>query len=1196
MHLKVDRRTCWVFWGAIVFALFFFGPVQARANQSSWLRIYANFQETLSYFEGGSFPAGYLTGTSIVQLLDGNLLLAGFVKPVQGNDRRLAVLKVGPEGAFSWYHELGPRAPGYNAPVPLSRRDHLTWAEAVATPDGGAAVVFGSHLVKLNPDGVPEWTRRFVRPITVGDEQRQVDIRLTSLTSREPEGFFLLGVEPENPVRPEVAGHLVLIATDSQGQNPQAKLYFGLQKADRPKLLRTAGGLIVGAEPRAVAKISLDGASVQGISLVSLPFSRGPARRPDRGQLWSYQSLALMEDGDVIFSGVYDLSYPTYGAPGALICRLDPSLSSVRWTSRIHSRIHGGQTIVQAVAAKGNDLFLVGNSSEFGATDPRVNPNALAMKMDGSGNLVWISSLGRKRRSEAKSEYTDEWGLAVAPAADGGLFLAGSANSFSHPVPFHRIRQWATEHCDLLLARFGSDGGLANLPQGRYPAIFNQTDPGDKKKVDVVHPPLAIQDLAVSVSPVEVRALTVTFESITADLDTQYSNDALAQGNKPPVASFTVKPHPGGNSLEALLDAGSSSDPDDDPIAEYRWEFSDGRTAGGRLITYYARSTGNHKVTLTVKDQYGHQSDPLTKEFWMFRQVRDDSLPPGLACGEKAGYEIEVLTGDVQDAGTDARAYLSLWGPADEDGQRCSSGDLNLSVDNTPANKPGTDLFERGQTDSFTFPQQYSDRGRLTEVDYAILRHDNSNNKPGWFVEGFRVRDTTNDQDWYFVPLRWLADNQSENQSTWGQFEPCEPYPRGVMIGCNPGLGWQVTLASDLIVILPQEAGTVYLTAGNRDQELEVYRQGTLIGRQVKNGSGLRRPPYIHPDERGVAVEADQVTAPTRYEFKIRSGGDWRSGVIWLFPHQWADYQATARQVTLLLPLKDQTGEIFGIWDRARTYLLGQSGDYAGALQKIIDYGRDSIGIFGDIPDDALKDLTEDALEQYVENYLVVALASKSVELSADALSEMKTIFTCLTQALDWGLRLGGLLTELQGQVYEGTILREIPGHNSAFQVLGPLIEALKSKTESLIARAEANDPAQCQELMGQIKTLVAGDLAELSQAQIQAGANDPEAFKIDYQALGVSSTTAEHYPLAFLLLSHYHTARDHWANPDLPGEYCWYGTPAQNAGCDALAKYGICDDAAKKAATREAMENYLPFLEGFGSLTAILLNACLTP
>ena len=1197
MSEKAGGSIHGIFWGAIVSIIFLLGPVPAYSDPIDWLRIYANYQETIEYLEGGSRPAGYLTGSSITPLQDGDLLVTGFVKPVQGNNRRLAVLKAGPGGGVSWYRELGPLTPDRAAPIPQKHNEFLTWAEAAALPDGGAAVVFGSQLMKLNADGEPEWTRRFIRPYQTGDKVRAFDLRLKAVVLREPEGFFLLGVEPQNPLHPEWGGHLVLIATDTQGQNPRASLLEGLKEGSRPKLLRTESGLAVGADPKAVALFSPEGSFIRARALESLPFLRGPERRPDRGDLMSFRGLAVMAGGDLSFGGLYDLSYTTYDAPGALVCRLSPDAASVRWTTRVHSRIHGGWTEILDLAAQGDDIYLVGNSSEFGASEPRVNNTAVAMKMDGAGNLVWISSLGRKRRSEARSEYTDDWGLAAVPAGDGGLFMAGTTNSFSHPVPFHRIKQWATEHCDLLLARFGPDGGLSNVPQGRYPAIFNQTDPGDKKMVDVVHPPIEIRDLPVTVSPVEVRALTVNFESTAAQWETRFSDDPRT-GNKPPVADFTVAP--GKALLTAALDGSSSSDPDDDPILDYQWRFGtngfdNGRTGTGRTVVYRGGAAPDHSATLTVKDQFGLESAPVTKNFWIFQPTNNEAPPAAEVCRGGAAYEIEVSTGDMKDAGTDAKVFLSLWSPADEKGRRCTSGDFRLDTGSSPGFRKGMNLFERSGVDHFNFPDLGQYRA-LSQVDYAILRNDNSGHKPGWFVEGFKVRDATNDKDWYFVPLAWLSKTEPAARPGWGQFQPCEPYPCGVLLGRNPGLAWRLTAASNHVIILPKNAESVFLTACERDQELEVYLGDESKGRQDKNGSGPRRPPYIGENERGVEVRADQITGPTRYDFKLRSDGGWQSGAVWLFPHQWTGYQATARQVTLLMPLEGRTEELFDVWNKAEARLKGTTIDLTAAFQGVVDYGRDAIGIFGDIPDNTLQGMTQGAAEEYLNNQLVVALASKSVELSADALSEMRTVFTTLTQAYDWGNRLDGVVTDLQGQVFEKVVLEEIPEHVTDLSTIKDLLAVLKTETENLISQVQANEPYQCREIMSRIKTLVAGDLAGMTQAQLQAGAGDPEAFKIDYRELGVASGPARGYPLAYLFLAHYHTARGKWGNPDEPEEWFWHDTSAQNDLCDELAKYGICTNDVRKSANVSAMKKYVPLLEGLGSLISILLNACLVP
>jgi hypothetical protein len=79
-------------------------------------------------------------------------------------------------------------------------------------------------------------------------------------------------------------------------------------------------------------------------------------------------------------------------------------------------------------------------------------------------------------------------------------------------------------------------------------------------------------------------------------------------------------------------------------------------------------------------------------------------------------YQISVLTGNLDHAGTDARVYLTLFG------ERANSGERELD---NPRNN-----FERSCQDVFSF--EIEDLGKLHSVR---IRHDNKGDSPGWFLD-----------------------------------------------------------------------------------------------------------------------------------------------------------------------------------------------------------------------------------------------------------------------------------------------------------------------------------------------------------------------------------------------------------------------------------------------------------------------------
>ncbi|WP_456487125.1 NosD domain-containing protein, partial [Candidatus Alkanophaga liquidiphilum] len=73
----------------------------------------------------------------------------------------------------------------------------------------------------------------------------------------------------------------------------------------------------------------------------------------------------------------------------------------------------------------------------------------------------------------------------------------------------------------------------------------------------------------------------------------------FAPESQPPVASFTYSPkHPSVNQ-PVTFDASASYDPDG-TIVSYEWDFGDGTTASGVVVTHAYSAAGSYTVTLTV--------------------------------------------------------------------------------------------------------------------------------------------------------------------------------------------------------------------------------------------------------------------------------------------------------------------------------------------------------------------------------------------------------------------------------------------------------------------------------------------------------------------------------------------------------------------------------------------------------------------
>ncbi|XP_017713332.1 PREDICTED: lipoxygenase homology domain-containing protein 1 isoform X9 [Rhinopithecus bieti] len=119
---------------------------------------------------------------------------------------------------------------------------------------------------------------------------------------------------------------------------------------------------------------------------------------------------------------------------------------------------------------------------------------------------------------------------------------------------------------------------------------------------------------------------------------------------------------------------------------------------------------------------------------WLARGKEDNELVVELVPAGKPGpepnvYEVQVITGNVPKAGTDANVYLTIYGEEYGD-----TGERPLKKSDK-SNK-----FEQGQTDTFTI---YAiDLGALTKIR---IRHDNTGNRAGWFLDRIDITDMNNE-------------------------------------------------------------------------------------------------------------------------------------------------------------------------------------------------------------------------------------------------------------------------------------------------------------------------------------------------------------------------------------------------------------------------------------------------------------------
>ncbi|XP_070707153.1 lipoxygenase homology domain-containing protein 1 [Pempheris klunzingeri] len=109
-----------------------------------------------------------------------------------------------------------------------------------------------------------------------------------------------------------------------------------------------------------------------------------------------------------------------------------------------------------------------------------------------------------------------------------------------------------------------------------------------------------------------------------------------------------------------------------------------------------------------------------------------------ISISQKVIYEVTVVTGDVQNAGTDTLIFMSVFG-------------ANGSTEEMLLQK-NEDRFERGQED--TFNMEIDDIAPLRKMR---LRIDGSGSRPDWFLDQVIMRNLTTEEVSVFTYEDWLS-------------------------------------------------------------------------------------------------------------------------------------------------------------------------------------------------------------------------------------------------------------------------------------------------------------------------------------------------------------------------------------------------------------------------------------------------------
>ncbi|XP_068093489.1 oxygen-regulated protein 1 isoform X2 [Hyperolius riggenbachi] len=110
-------------------------------------------------------------------------------------------------------------------------------------------------------------------------------------------------------------------------------------------------------------------------------------------------------------------------------------------------------------------------------------------------------------------------------------------------------------------------------------------------------------------------------------------------------------------------------------------------------------------------------------------------------------YKIQIVTGDLWNAGTEANVYMSLHGQYGDTGSR------QLFRLNKPI------PFVKGRTDTF-----FLEAVHLGGLHTVVVGHDGLEPGNGWFLEKVIVHDEVKDKEYSFFCSRWLDEGEDDGK------------------------------------------------------------------------------------------------------------------------------------------------------------------------------------------------------------------------------------------------------------------------------------------------------------------------------------------------------------------------------------------------------------------------------------------------
>jgi PKD repeat protein len=655
--------------------------------------------------------------------------------------------------------------------------------------------------------------------------------------------------------------------------------------------------------------------------------------------------------------------------------------------------------------------------------------------------------------------------------------------------------------------------------------------------------------------------------------------------NAPPVASFVLQDKipdaPWGT--EAGFDGRASSDADG-KIVSYAWDFNDGSpvtTGTDSSARHTFRDPGHYAVALTVTDDKG-ATGTVRKPIVIGRTLNINGasygVPPALGTYNLVGYDVQITTGDVDDAGTNAKVYLALYGPKNAAGERQGTGEMGFDnyMDRTYKHP-----YDRGHTDEFRMKVgELDDMGvysSVDEVEYLAIRHDNTGGNADWYLQSVRIRNQSNGKEWSFEPNCWLDFGRPPLRTVMGLFRPVAPsYLRGILFGGTPKC-WDMTSPGDNIYILNAGSGQFYFTMLDRSLELDVFLNDVMVGRQYARGSGLAAPPAIPQAEWGVGYDVAAITKPTKFRARVvRPDQTFEETYLWVFPSNWKGFPALAQSAAVIGGFKGALSAL-NYGDTIRQFMKDQAtfeNYLAAALQPVINFGAESMGIFGMPTEVSLSGTIQERVGLYVSQGLNYALKALGMTLANSIIGETIDLFKSIIAAREWGNQVAGVTASGAAAAGGLYLLGQMADCSINLREASFLLGVIKTKMESAAARIEANDPAGYAQAMAAVKMIALGR---------NPNSANPSDYVIDYGTYGITdmnTTPNDNYCLSMTCLLEYNNIQ-RWKTDDYVPCY-----PS-----DLLIPPSVAD---MKAESKEAMKTYEPLFKNLMMIAGAIIDFAL--